>query len=95
MIWKYLYNYLVMLSQLASVVLGGDPDESISQRTARAYIWHKAYNHGSFKQKWFSWQLEAIDLMFYNKIWKIEQNHCFNSLDGEKTSGEVWDWNNT
>lgn len=92
MILRYAYNFLVLGSQILSVILGGHPDESISQRTARAYLWHKRYNYGSFKGIWFEYQMVAIDLLFYNKIWKIEQTHCLNSLTGESNAKEVWNW---
>lgn len=87
---QYLYNLLLLISQTASTLLGGHPDESISQRTARAYLAHK--DRATFKNRWFTIQLKAIDAIFYNRLWKIEQNHCINSLTGEAGAREVWNW---
>jgi len=87
---QYFYNLLLLLSQSISTLLGGHPDESISQRTARAYLAHK--NRNTFKARWFTLQLTVIDYMFYNKFWKIEKNHCINSLSGEAGAREIWNW---
>lgn len=77
---QYLYNIGVSLSQLLSVFLGGEPDESVSQRTARAYL--------SYDRKgWFKFQLEFIDFLVF---W--EDNHCLNSLHGEKNTKTLWRW---
>jgi len=90
MIKQYIYNLFLLLSQTISVLLGGHPDKSMSQRTAIAYISHKDTN--TLKSKWFKIQLNLIDSLFYNKLWRIEKNHCLNSIDGEGNAREIWDW---
>lgn len=90
MLYRYLYNWLLLFSQAISVALGGHPDISISQRTALAYLAHK--NTGTLKEKWFTFQLKTIDLLFWNRLWKIEKNHCINSLEGEPNAKEIWNW---
>lgn len=90
---RYIWNLFVLFSQLINTLIGGDPIESFSQRTARAYWWHKKYNNGQFWHKWFIAQKNLIDLLFYNKLWKIEEDHTLNSIKGERGAGEVWNWN--
>lgn len=87
---QYIYNIFLIMSQLTSTILGGHPDTSMSQRTAQAYLAHKS--KGTLKEKWFTFQLKIIDSFFWNKYWKIEENHCLNSLEGESNAKEMWDW---
>lgn len=89
-LFQYFYNLLVMFSQAGSVFLGGHPDKSISQRTGEAYLAHAG--KGTFKARWFEIQNFLIDSFFWNWLWKIEENHCVNSLSGEGTAKEIWDW---
>jgi len=90
MIIQYFYNFFLLSSQALSVFLGGHPDRSVSQRTAEAYLAH-VYT-GTLKEKWFTKQMAAIDYLFWNGLWKTEQNHCLNSLKGEPNAKEIWDW---
>jgi hypothetical protein len=79
---QYLYNIGVYLSQSISVFLGGHPDESISQRTGRAYL--------SGRTGYIALQLKVIDFL----AWIIlrEKNHCVKSLSGEPRAREIWNW---
>jgi len=79
---QYLYNWAVLLSQALSVLLGGHPDESISQRTGRAYL--------SNPKGWFRVQRFAIDMLL--KALTGEADHCLNSLKGEANAKELWSW---
>lgn len=81
----YLYNWGVLFSQFISVILGGHPDDSISERTARAYIYHKGSN--TFKEKWFYYQLKFIDFIIF-----FEDNHTLNSISDECNAKELWKW---
>jgi hypothetical protein len=83
MIKKYLYNWGVLLSQALSVLLGGHPDDSISERTARAYLSRNG-------QGWFATQLKIIDFIVY--VMTKEKNHCLNSLNDEVRAVELWNW---
>jgi hypothetical protein len=90
LIAQYLYNIFLLTSQTFSVLLGGHPDRSISQRTGEAYLAHK--NTGTLKELWFTHQMKLIDALFYNRLYKLEKNHCINSLSGEAGAKEIWDW---
>lgn len=89
-ICQYLYNIVLMISQIFSVLLGGHPDRSISQRTGEAYLAHLGKQN--FKEWWFTRQMWAIDYLFWNPLWKFEEKHCINSLEGESVAKELWDW---
>lgn len=82
MLSQYFYNLGVWFSQTISVWLGGHPDESISERVARAYL----YKPESF----FKYLKQAIDVIVYMLI--QEKNHTINSLNGEARAKEVWNW---
>lgn len=83
---QYLYNLILGLDQFINVVLLGDPDESISTRTSRAVRSGKA-------KPWVYPVAEFIDLLFYNKIWKLEKDHVKNSYEpDEKAEKELWKW---
>lgn len=90
LIAQYFYNLFLLFSQILSVLLGGHPDRSISQRTGEAYLAHRG--SGTFKEKWFTYQMKLIDVLFYNKLYKAEKNHCIKSLNGEAGAKEIWDW---
>lgn len=80
LIKQYLYNIAVCLSQLFSTILFGEPDVSLSQRTAEAYLYHG-------ERSWWKYQMSIIDSIIF---W--EDNHCLNSLKGEKNSRTIWRW---
>lgn len=90
MIYQYFYNIFLLFSQATSVLLGGHPDQSISQRTGEAYLAHK--NRCTFKEKWFTKQMAVIDSLFNNRLWNIEEQHCLNSLNGEANAKQIWNW---
>lgn len=50
---KYFFNILIGIDQLGNVILGGDPDETISSRAAKGQ--HKFY------WRWLGYFLEWID----------------------------------
>jgi hypothetical protein len=77
---QYFYNLAVCISQLLSTTLGGEPDVSISQRTAQAYLFHG-------KGTWWEIQMNLIDFIVF---W--EKNHCLNSIKGEKNTRTLWKW---
>jgi hypothetical protein len=79
---QWLYNILVITSQFISVILLGHPDESISQRTGRAYLQNPT--------GYFALQLKVID--FIVLVTLGEKNHCLKSLNGEAHAKEIWDW---
>lgn len=88
---QYVYNIFLIISQIISVLLGGHPDTSVSQRTALAFLAHK--DKKTLKEKWFTFQMKLINGIFWNILWKVEKNHCLNSIKGEAKAKEVWNWN--
>jgi len=85
---QWVWNFGVLFSQFISVCLGGHPDHSVSQRTARAYLHYKG--SGRWQETWFTWQMAAIDWPF--AVLGVEENHCLNSLNGESGAKEIWNW---
>jgi hypothetical protein len=51
---RYVHRVLVALDQFANVILGGDPDETISARSARAA------ERGNWLGKFMCWWLDKI-----------------------------------
>jgi hypothetical protein len=76
---QYVYNVGLSLSQTISAILGGDPDESICSRTARARIAGNRF-------------CQFILEPFLNAIMG-SQDHCQNSLElDEDFKKEIWRW---
>lgn len=75
---QYVYNCGVIISQVFSVILGGDPDETVSSRSgkaARAGIW------------WFVYvQVPVINMLFR------DQKHCQNAIEDDEGKKEIWHW---
>jgi hypothetical protein len=84
---RYCWNWLVMGSQILSVLLGGHPDESLCQRIAWAYITHKGTN--TRKELIFTIAKRCINAPF-----KLlgQEDHVMDSIAGEPWAGTVWDW---
>jgi len=86
--WKIaLYSRNIALSitdQGLATLLGQSPDISISEALGLAAIMHE---EGTAKAtKFVLWFGKFVDLLFYNKIYKIEKNHIRSSID----HGESW-----
>lgn len=76
--FQYIFNLGLSASQAISVILGGDPDESISSRTHKASIAGK---------RWFRFVQEP----FIN--WLLgDNNHCKNAVEWDEGKKQVWDW---
>lgn len=76
--FQYIFNLGLHMSQGISVILGGDPDESISSRT------HKAAETGHW---WFKMYQEP----FIN--WLMgDKDHCKNALEPEEGAKQIWTW---
>lgn len=85
--FRYLQNITLAGSRFVSAVLLGHPDDSISQRTARAWMLSPVH---SPRWKWLNFQMLAIDKVF--ELLVREENHCLNSLHGESVAIELWSW---
>lgn len=79
---QYLYNMLMALDQFFSTVLGGHPDDSISQRLGRAYLAGATPTIFFFKRL-----VDWLALVLVG-----EKNHCVSSLDGKSNVRELWNW---
>lgn len=72
------YNIGLLLSQILSVILLGDPDETVSSRTG------KAANAGKW---WFVYVQEPfINFLFQDK------NHCQDAVEEDEGCKQLWDW---
>lgn len=75
---RYSLNVLLVASQVASTLLGGDPDESVSSRIGKAQV---------AKKKW------AVNFAapFVNCLMQ-EENHCLKAIEPDEGSKQIWDW---
>lgn len=74
---QYIFNVGLSLSQMLSVILGGDPDESVSSRTGKAAI---------AGRWWFvHFQEPFID-------WLLGEGHCRNAIEPDEGCKEIWSW---
>lgn len=78
---QYLINVFFGLDQFVSTLLGGHPDDTVSQRLGRAMVaGHKGAE--PFRM--------AVDWIFLLLIG--EDNHCLRSLSGTTMVKEIWNW---
>ena len=78
---QYLINLLMAVDQFLSTVLGGHPDDTISQRLGRA---HLSGNRG------LTDKVRSI-IDFVCELFG-EKDHCVNSLFGRTNAKELWNW---
>lgn len=75
---QYVYNIGLILSQILSVILGGDPDETISSRTGKA------------SQAGLPW-FEKVQEPFINFMFQ-DENHCAEAIEVDEGCKEIWHW---
>jgi hypothetical protein len=83
---RYILNVLVALDQLASALIGGDPDETISSRLGKAV----RGDYGRFQQILWIVPAAAVDLVFLpfdgpdhcRRV--IEEDEGIHAIDWEK-----------
>lgn len=75
---QYLYNLALGISQLLSVILGGDPDESVSSRTGKAI-------------KAGKWWFIKVQGPFIDWL-TLEKDHCIKSIEYDEGRKQLWDW---
>lgn len=80
---QYLLNMLMAIDQFASTVLGGHPDDTISQRLGRAII-------AGEKSVAIKISVSIVDMLA--KVLVGERDHCINSLKGKTDAREIWNW---
>ena len=78
---QYFLNVLFALDQFISTLLGGHPDDTISQRLGRAHL------AGVRATEPFRISLDVIVLVLFG-----EDNHCLRSLHGRSSVKELWNW---
>ena len=75
---QYVFNVGVMLSQNLSVMLGGDPDETVCSRAGKA----------ARAGKWW-----AIHMLVPFLNWFMgEPDHCYIVIEDDEGKKAVWDW---
>lgn len=79
---QYVMNIAMGIDQFASTILGGHPDDTISQRLGRAKL------SGGSKAVMIS----AAVVDFWAKVLFGERDHCVNSLRGKSDAREIWNW---
>ena len=89
---QYLYNVLLTIDQSFNViVLGGDPDVSISSHCALAL--HIEDTGKGKAKKLVRPFARFIDFLFDNKLYTIEKNHILNSHEpSEDNHKAIWKW---
>lgn len=80
---QYLLNILMAVDQFASTILGGHPDDTISQRLGRAIL-------AGEKSMAIIIAVAAVDMLA--KVLVGERDHCVNSLKGKTDAREIWNW---
>lgn len=79
---QYLVNLLMGIDQFVSTILGGHPDDTISQRLGRAKV-----HGGGVVVNFFSLTVDSIAYFLAG-----ESNHCVASLSGKTSAKEIWNW---
>lgn len=79
---QYLLNCLMAVDQFISTVLGGHPDDTVSQRLGRAQI--------SGGGKAIRLCADLVDAAAF--ILVKEKEHCVRSLSGRTDAKELWNW---
>ena len=72
-------NLIMAVDQFLSTVLGGHPDDTLSQRLGRAHL---------AGTKW----TEPLRIFVDTLAHPFDKNHCLNSLKGKTNAREVWNW---
>lgn len=79
---QYALNMLMAVDQFLSTVLGGHPDDTVSQRLGRA----QAIGGNRITRT----AAGTVDALAYYVAG--EKNHCANSLTGRTSAKELWNW---
>lgn len=75
--YRYVKNVGIGLSQIAHVILGGDPDETISGATG------KASREGVY---WF----KHVQEPFIDWLFSFDPNHCQNAIEDDEGSNAIY-----
>jgi hypothetical protein len=90
-ILQYCYNMLFAIDAFVSTILGGEPDDTISERIGRAYLARNTFNF--FHWLIITWANNLVNFLLY--ITAGQRNHCVMSLQGKTGTKELWSWGGT
>lgn len=76
---QYFVNLLMGIDQFVSTILGGHPDDTVSQRLGRAHLAGTMWT-------------EPFRLVIDFLVYPFEPDHCLNSLFGRSNAREIWNW---
>ena len=85
---QYFLNMAMAFDQFASTLLGGHPDDTISQRLGRAKV--SARESGRSPSIAIRTSVIIVDFLAY--LLAREKNHCEASLGGKTRALELWNW---
>jgi len=81
MIKQYALNMAMAVDQFVSTVLGGHPDDTVSQRLGRAQLAQVSWTRPL-----------QLTVDFFALMLVGERNHCLESLRGKTMAKEIWNW---
>jgi hypothetical protein len=89
-IGQWLFNMFWATDAYISTILGGEPDDTISERVGRAYDARASF-------PWWHWLIATWANNFVNFVMFCvtlgrQHNHCANSLIGKTACKELWNW---
>lgn len=79
---QYCLNMAMAVDQFLSAVLGGHPDDTISQRLGRAKL-----SGGGLIVKASCFLVDGLALVLFK-----DKDHCVSSLEGKTHARELWNW---
>jgi hypothetical protein len=80
---RYAHNILLSIDQSVNVVLGGDPDETISSRLGK-WLTSDQKTFGDKIRRGFAWVIcPPLDIL------NLESDHCRKSIDNEEGKDRV------
>jgi hypothetical protein len=88
---QYLFNLLFAIDAFVSTILGGIPDDTISERLGRAYEARATLNYAHVIVVVTAKNI--VDLLAL--IVAGQKNHCVESLKGKTGTKELWNWGGT
>ena len=90
---QYAFNLFFAIDTFASTILGGDPDDTISERLGRAYLARTTLSipHAAV----ICIARDIVDGLALIVTLGHNKNHCVWSLTGNSGCQEVWSWGGT
>jgi len=87
---QWLFNMAWAVDAFVSTILGGEPDDTLSERVGRAYLARSALSlrhrllitAGNNFINWLAWIVTGGK----------QHDHCADSLRGKTNCKEIWNW---